>query len=399
MRSNAFPLGCGLHQRYLALVLCSIIWFTHNFISNSLSILLPLVTKEFSLSYSETGILITASLLVFALMQLPTGHFAVRIGYKRILVFGIAFLSTFNILVAIAANYLQFFVFHMFRAVGSGCHLTVGTAFISNLFEAHERGKAIGTHESAVSLAGLVSPIVTLPLALLFDWRSTYLIYGSLGLVVAAVAWIFLPHTEISEEPGPSKSGFEQGGFNAKLLVLLLIMTIHAFVFHAISAFLPLYLSTEKGIALVYLGYYVAIPSLLGLVGRPLGGYMSDKIGRRSMTLVSLASLALGIFLVVLTPGAPWLVLALAVLGFGLHTVIPVLFAFLMDLFSPQKRALLAGRINAVRHLIAGFSPTVVGAIADYTSFSVAFLVLAFAALANFFVTLKTREERSTSIT
>jgi len=136
----------------------------------------------------------------------------------------------------------------------------------------------------------------------------------------------------------------------------------------------------------------VAIPNVLGLFGRPIGGYLSDKIGRRSMTLISLASLASGIILTVLARETYWLILCLAVLGFGLHTVIPVLFAFLMDQFAPSKRALMAGRINAVRHLISGSSPTIVGTIADSAGFSVAFLALAMAVLSNFFISLKMRE-------
>ena len=335
-----------MNQRYTALAFCSIIWFTHVFASNALSILLPLVTKEFSLSYSETGILVTASLLVFAFMQLPAGYFAGRIDCRKILAFGIAFHSMSNLLIAAAANYVQFFGLNMLRSVGSGCHLTVATAFISNLFETKDRGRAIGTHESAVPLAGLVSPVVSLPLALVLDWRTTYLIYGVIGLAVAAASYVFMRNItepEIVKAPVGEEG---KGAISANVLMLLLVLTIHAFVFHAISAFLPLFLSTEKRIVLAYLGYYVAIPNVLGLFGRPIGGYLSDKIGRRSMTLISLASLASGIILTVLVRETYLLILCLAVLGFGLHTVIPVLFAFLMDQFAPSKRALMAGRIT-----------------------------------------------------
>jgi MFS family permease len=385
-----------MRERYLVLVFCSVIWFLHNFVANSLSVLLPLVTTEFSLSYYETGVLVTASLLVFALMQFPTGHLAGRIGSKRIVVFGMAFHSIFSVLTAVSSDYAQFFALNMLRSVGTGCHLTVATAFVSNHFEASDRGKAIGTHESAVSLGGLVAPIVTLPLALLFSWRFTYLVYGVIGLVVTMAAWVFLPGAETSEKPEVSGPREEHGLFSRMVLMLLLVLTLHAFVFHSVSAFLPLYLSREKEILLIYLGYYVAIPNLLGLLGRPLGGYLSDKIGRKRMTLVSFTCLAIGIVLTVVMSGAYWLLLSLALLGFGLHTVIPVLFAFLMDMFAPSKRALIAGRINTIRHVIAGLSPTVVGTIADTAGFSTAFLTLAFAVLVNFFVTLRMREERQT---
>jgi len=172
------------------------------------------------------------------------------------------------------------------------------------------------------------------------------------------------------------------------------VMTIHAFVFHATSAFLPLYLSSEQSISLEYLGYYVAVPNVLGLFGRPIGGYLSDRIGRRTMTLISLASLASGILLTTYV-GASWLLLSLALLGVGLHTLVPVLFALLMDSLVPSRRALVAGRVNTIRHLIAGLSPTAVGAIADFAGFSTAFLTLALATFANFFLAFRIREKSS----
>jgi len=386
-------LWSNLQQRYAALTLSTIIWFTHIFISNALSVLLPLIVKEFSLSYSDAGILATASLVVFAIMQLPSGYLVNRIGSKKILVFGVFFNSVSTILVAVSAGYAQFFIFNMMRSIGSGCHLTVATAFVSNFFEAQDRGKAIGTHESAVSLGGLASPIVTLPLALAFNWRTTYLFYGVAGLLVAATSWLFLPSAEIRGTPDLSMQE-PAGEFTAKVSMLLVIMTIHAFVYHALSAFLPLYLSEEKEVTLLYLGYYVAIPNLVGLFGRPIGGYMSDKIGRSRMTWISLGFFALGIAFTSFVRGGYWLVPALIMLGFGQHSVIPVLFAMLMDMLPPQKRALIAGRVNAVRHLIAAFGPTVVGAIIDTAGFLIAFLVLSLAVASNFSVTLKMRREK-----
>ena len=144
---------------------------------------------------------------------------------------------------------------------------------------------------------------------------------------------------------------------------------------------------------LLYLGYYVAIPNLVGLFGRPLGGYMSDRIGRRKMSWIALSFFASGIALTALVREGYSIVPALVMLGFGQHTIIPVLFATLMDMLPPQKRALISGRINAVRHLIAGFGPTVVGAIIDAAGFQIAFLALSLAVVSNFSFTLKMPQE------
>jgi MFS family permease len=370
-------------------------WFTHVFVRSALPILLPLITKEFSLSYTDTGILVTTSLLVFALVQLPAGYFAGRVGSRRALLSAIGSAALFSVLLAMSTSYTQFFFFCALGAVGSGCHLTVATAFISNIFEEREIGKAIGTHESAVSLGNLLSSLAILPLALSLSWRLTYLVCATLGVVVTAAAWMFLPRGEklqSEETPRPEQA---QGIFNRSLLMLFLIFTLHAFVFHAASSFLPLYLSAEKGIQLAYLAYYVSVPHTLGIFGRPLGGHLSDKVGRRNVVLVSTASLASGIVLMVLFHGEYWLLLALVLLGFGLHTSIPPMFALLMTMIPSSKRAIIVGRVNTVRHLIAGLSPAIVGSIVDSRGFPTAFLALASIAVMGLLVTLGFREKRN----
>jgi len=327
-------------------------------------------------------------------MQLPAGYLAGKVGSRKVIVFGIFFLSISTGLLAFSTNYIQFFILTVLGAIGAGCHLTVATALISNLFEEPEMGKAIGTHESAVSLGSLASSVFVLPMALLFSWRLTYLICAALGLAVTLMVRTFLPSTERSEMEPAHKPESTQGYFNKEILMLFLVMTIHAFVFQAVSAFLPLYLSVEKKIVLTYLAYYVAVPSILGIFGRPLGGYLSDTLGRRNVMLISSVSLMMGTIFTILIYERLWLVLALALLGFGLHTAIPVMFSFLMGLLPPSKRALIAGRVNTVRLTIAGVSPAIMGVVIDSAGFLTAFSTLTAFILASLLGTLRLKEKK-----
>jgi len=372
-------------------------WFTHVFVRSALPILLPLITREFSLSYTDTGILVTVSLLVFALVQLPAGYLAGRAGSRRVLVSAIGSTALFSVLLATSTSYIQFFIFCAVGAIGSGCHLTVATAYISNIFEEREIGKAIGTHESAVSLGSLLSSLTILPLALSLSWRLTYVVCAALAVAVSVAVWMFLPGGEGFQPEETRESEQPQGVFDRGLLMLFLIFTFHSFVFHAASSFLPLYLSADKGIQLAYLAYYVSVPHTLGIFGRPLGGHLSDRVGRKNVVLASTTSLASGIVLLVLLQGEHWLLLALILLGFGLHTSIPPMFALLMTMIPSSKRAVIVGRVNTVRHLITGLSPAIMGSMVDSRGFPTAFLALASITVMGLLVTLGFREKRTTT--
>ena len=327
-------------------------------------------------------------------MQLPAGYLAGKVGSKKVIVFGIFFLSISTGLLALSTGYIQFFVLTVLGAIGAGCHLTVATALISNLFEEMEMGKAIGTHESAVSLGSLASSAIILPLALLLSWRLTYLICAVLGFAVTLAVRMYLPDVETSKKRPTHEAKNTGEHFDSGILMLFLVMTIHAFVFQAFSAFLPLYLAVEKRILLTYLSYYVAVPNILGLFGRPLGGYLSDTLGRRNVILLSSASLMAGAVLTILIYDQLWLVPALALLGFGLHTAIPVMFSFLMSLLTPWRRALIAGRVNTVRLTFAGISPAIMGALIDSAGFLTGFSTLTAFILASLLGTLRLREKR-----
>ncbi len=383
-----------MHQKYVALLLCTVAWFTHCFVRGALPVLLPLITKEFSLSYTDAGILVTSSLFVFALIQLPSGYLAGRIGSKPTLIFGIASLTISSFLLAISTSYVQFFLATILGNIGPGCHLTVATAYISNHFEEKEIGKAIGTHESAVSIGALLSSLAILPLALMFSWRQAYLICAGQSLVVAVVIWLILPRGERLQTERVVVLEEEKGILSKRLVLIFSMFTFHAFAYQAIQSFLPLFIAVEKQIPLIYLAYYAAVPHTMGVFGRPLGGYLSDRVGRKNVILSSTSLLAIGIVLSVFVHADYSLLLALVLLGFGLHTLIPVMFALLVVLFPRSKRAIWIGRLNTVRHSIAALSPAIVGSIIDSSGFSTAFLVLAGVVLAGFIVTLRFPEKQ-----
>ena len=365
----------------------------HTFLKGALAVLLPLITKEFSLSYTEAGIVVTLSLVAYALIQLPAGYLATKVGSKKIIVLGIALGSASTSLLAFS-DYYGFCILLVLGQIGTGFHLGVATALISNLFEEKEMGKAIGTHESAVSVGALISPLVILPMALSLNWRLTYLICGSFGFAVTLAVWRMLPNVENSKTERISEHRPTRELLNKQILLIISVMMIWALVHQAILAFLPLYLTVEKNIPLSSLAYYVSVPNALGILGRPIGGQISDKLGRKRTALISLALLLMGAILTILIYEIRWLLPVLALLGFGLHTNHPVMLAFLMSKFSPSRRAIIMGRVNSIRLTVAAFGPAIVGAVADSIGFRGAFSILAICILVSLLGATRLQEKR-----
>lgn len=94
--------------------------------------------------------------------------------------------------------------------------------------------------------------------------------------------------------------------------------------------FLSIYLTTRLGISPFHTGIIVSISSLVGIFASFYGGYISDRIGRRKVMLVSIASWTL-VFVAFALAKAAWA-----------FFVINALNGLCRSLFEPTSRALLS---------------------------------------------------------
>ena len=72
-----------------------------------LPLLLPLIRQKLGLTYIQAGSLASANLLVYALMQVPSGYLADRYSPRKLVVIGVVGLMGLSILLAFTQQYWQ----------------------------------------------------------------------------------------------------------------------------------------------------------------------------------------------------------------------------------------------------------------------------------------------------
>jgi multidrug resistance protein len=87
---------------------------------------------------------------------------------------------------------------------------------------------------------------------------------------------------------------------------------------------------------------------LFQLVSVPLLAKLSDRHGRRSIYIFSLAMFALGSFILITGPSANYLLLGRAIQGFGAGGIFPVASAVIADTFPKEKQGGALGLMGAV---------------------------------------------------
>jgi FSR family fosmidomycin resistance protein-like MFS transporter len=158
------------------------------------------------------------------------------------------------------------------------------------------------------------------------------------------------------------------------LIPLLGVITARAFMSSALTTYLPMFL-TDEGVELWLAGIALSVLEAAGVVGALLGGSLSDRLGRRTILLISLVTTPLLMLAFLVAEGSARFILLL-VLGLSGLSVTPVIMAMVQE-SCPENRALANGLYMSLSFLIRSGIVVVVGAMGDMWGMRTSFLACA----------------------
>jgi sugar phosphate permease len=129
-----------------------------------------------------------------------------------------------------------------------------------------------------------------------------------------------------------------------------------------LNAWLPTYLQTVRHFDLKTLGFFASLPFVLMFFGEIIGGYVSDRIGRRAIVcFIGLFGAGALIYVVPLMadPYAAAVVMALSAGFWG--SALPPLFALAAQIIPPSVTSSGVGVYNGVGNLVGAASPLLMG--------------------------------------
>jgi EmrB/QacA subfamily drug resistance transporter len=158
--------------------------------------------------------------LAFAGLLFTWGVLGDRIGRKRVLLGGIIAFGLSSLLSAYSQTATELIFARVLMGISGAAVLPSTLSIISNVFQPHERAKAIGIWAGAVGLALAIGPITGGILLAHFWWGSVFLVNVPIVIVAFGLMIVLVPD---SRNPNPGR--FDPPG------VGLSIVGITAFVF------------------------------------------------------------------------------------------------------------------------------------------------------------------------
>ena len=129
-----------------------------------------------------------------------------------------------------------------------------------------------------------------------------------------------------------------------------------------LNAWLPTYLQTVRHFDLKSLGMFTSLPFILMFFGELLGGYISDRTGRRAMVcFIGLFFAGALIYVVALVSDSATAAIVMAMSAGFWGCALPPLFALAAQIIPPSVTASGVGVYNGIGNLIGASSPLLMG--------------------------------------
>ena len=152
----------------------------------SISAAAPTITTELGLSRLQMGAVFSAFTLAYAAFEVPSGWWGDVRGARRVLTRIVVWWSLFTALTGAAWNFLSLVAFRFLFGAGEAGAFPNCTRIFSRWMPPTERGRAHGLIFTGSRLGGALTPYAVVALMAAVGWRSTFFLFGTLGLAWAA---------------------------------------------------------------------------------------------------------------------------------------------------------------------------------------------------------------------
>lgn len=299
--------------------------------------LFPWLMQDFSLSYTEVGLLMTTFFVMSGIGQALAGFVVDKVGSRPVLFFGIGMLSLSGVILGLSNSYPMLLLTAAVAGTGNSIFHPADFTLLNRRVAQPRLGHAFSAHGLSGNLGWAAAPVFMAGIASVAGWHTAGFAAAAVGAVTFAI--LFLRRSMLayaaSELVVPSHAeSVEQGGAKPNQLRFLRsapVWLCFAFFFFSTSAFgilqsyAPAILGNVYGISLVVATGSLTAYLLGSATGTITGGFLASRNDRNDR-LIAIAlgfSAAMALLLASGQPAAALVIPIMVLMGFGVGVAGP----------------------------------------------------------------------------
>jgi len=345
------------------------------------------------------GMLASLVSLFYGWFSLPVGFIADKYSRRLLIAASMVLCGGASIIVGLSPNVPVAAVGMIILGIGASLYHPCGYAHMA-LVSDEMRGRYMGYQGLGGDMGMAVSFLTSSILGSSFGWRMTFLIWGVVGLAMAAVDLLVIKDIVCEVDPTQLRKGPVETlrrmfatAERRTLLLTFVIVVISGMLWTGVSNFIMVYITDVKMVALVIAGGLSTLKYTVGAFAMIIGGTLSDKLGRKKLLLFGYSLFAVSLVALTLAP-SNLLILAglVAVLGFAFFVTQSPMNALLGDISHKDTVGVTYGVNFTLKYGVGFFTPAIAGWLAVNYSLNHVFYFFAALSAAAFLVATLIKE-------
>lgn len=297
--TTSAPSGRATKVRWKIFVLMLIL-LTINYIDrSSISIAMPLISKEFNIDHAIQGLVLGAFFWTYSAMQIPGGWLADKYGARKAISFATMAWGAFQALCGLTTGWISMYLARLGLGIAEAPILPAGGRLNRVWMPATERSRGATIMNSGGELGSALGALIIAGLIVLTgSWRWAFVIAGVISVLAGWFAFHYIKNNP-REHPGVNeaeaqlieKSRAEELASDPHdsgkpWYYLFQYRAVWGLVFgwfsrntiiYGIMTWAPIYLAERRGFNIKAMGGAIFIIFMVGFAGELVAGFTADK--------------------------------------------------------------------------------------------------------------------------
>ena len=295
--------------------------------------------KTYDAPAATAGLAASIFIIGALIARLVSGRIMDRVGRKRLLVIGALFEVVFSALYLVGVGFWLLFALRLLHGIAYGmCSTTIGT-IVTALVPDSRKGEGVGYYMLSVTLGAAIGPFLGMFLTQNAGFHVLFIVtavVAGLCLLAAAqlrVPEVPVPRAEVDEkanEIAEAERTEQAGGFRVprprvanyletSVVPISAVCALLFFCYSSLLAFLTPF-AAENGLE-TPASFFFVVYAIATFVTRPFTGKLFDRKGDRVVMIPAFIAFIVGMGLLATVYRPAAMLIAAALLGFGVGTV------------------------------------------------------------------------------